>query len=598
MSDKESTSCEFTQPQLHSSRFDKFLCWYEQLARRAMSQPPGKRGDFHRQLLKYIADCRNLRAAWQHLRRKNSQGAGPDGRTFADFTRQESWDLISELSKLLLTGEYRHGPFRKVRFAKHLGSSKKRDIWIANVADRVVARATSQILAPLFEAYLPDTTFCRKGHGRLRAIAKAKLLSQANNVETWITQDLTDAFPSVPKRRLLDIVTKFVGNDKVAAVVSNLIENDGHNGIPAGSPISSVLLTFYVHQTIVRQWQARHPHVPLLMYLDDMLLLPETEGQIESLHRDLAQITTSAGFKLKYTNSEATANLNYERATWLGYKTIRSGNELKIQVPWENESTACRTRYLSHFIRLHNHPDAVLLAPKLVSQIVSQASPIFPGSNTKTAIRSILSIAQEAGFEELPSVSALHHQWQANHSRWCNLLETMEDKTVPPITLPEPQRKPWVIYTDGCCLGKTKIGGWAFGIWYEGVRAKVKRGGLAQTTSSRAELISVVRALESIAKTSRVKLFTDSQYVWRGMQLMYKWREAGWRLTTGSRHNSINNLDLWRRIYELRQKHQVETFWIRGHSKIRRNELCDRHAKAAAREMKEKLESASDVTGG
>lgn len=583
MSANNSTSCDFMRPELHHGGRSQFLARYEDLAGKAMSRPPKQRGNFHERLLSYIADTKNLKAAWDRLKRKDSQGAGPDGRTFADFTRQEALELIRKLSQLLLDGTYHHGRFRLARIPKHLGSSKKREIWIANVADRVVARATAQILAPLFEATLPKTTFCRRGHGRLRAIATAKVLTQERNVTTWITQDLTDAFPSVPKQRLLQIVSKFVGNEQVTSLVANLIENEGQSGIPAGSPIASLLLTLYVHQTIARIWQSRHPQVPILVYLDDFLLLAGANESLDVLFRDLEQIANSAGFKLKYTQCDAVTDLNCASANWLGYTVTKRGGDLGIRVAWTDDEAECKRRYLARFINLHSHPDAVLLAPKLIDQIVAQASPAFRASNVDESTHSLLAVAIEAGFEELPTKSSIRRRWQEHHDRWCCLVEPIENRNLPPSQRPSKDAKPVTIYTDGCCLGKSGVGGWAYCIVKRGKRVKRVRGGLKQATNNRAELLAAIRALESLRMPSLVRLYTDSRYVAHGICLLPQWRERGWRAGLGRRKRDLKNLDLWRRVYELCGQHEVLAEWIRGHSGCPHNEWCDQQAQAIAR---------------
>jgi ribonuclease HI len=553
-----------------------------------MSRPPNKRGDFHDQLLGFIADPRNLKAAWNHLKRKDSQGAGPDGHTFADYTRQQAWELICELSKLLLDGKYRHGPFRRARIPKHPGSSKKREIWIANVVDRVVSRAAAQILAPLFESMYSDMIFCRRGRGRLLAIATAKVRSEQGNVETWITQDLTNAFPSVPKKRLMDVVRKFVGNDEVNSLVADLIDKEGRNGIPAGSPITSVLLTLYVHHAIYRPWMARHPDVPLLTYLDDFLLLPGPAENIDGLGRDLEQIVNTAGFQLKYSASEATNRLRSGEASWLGYKVSKDDGDIRIRVAWADDPTACEKRYHGRLIQFHSHPDAVLLAPKVIDQIIAQAAPAFPNTDVDAAIWSLLAVAKRAGFVEMPSVSSIREHWTAHHMRWCYLLESLTDKTLPPALLNDPRARTLVIHTDGCCLGRSGVGGWAFRIHESGKPVESKRGGLAKTTSNRAELIAVIRALELLSEPCQVQFVTDSQYVARGLRRLQERRDAGWRSQTGRRYRALRNVDLWCRLYEASIRHQIVAKWIRGHSGNPENEWCDRHAKAAARKHRSK----------
>ena len=134
------------------------------------------------------------------------------------------------------------------------------------------------------------------------------------------------------------------------------------------------------------------------------------------------------------------------------------------------------------------------------------------------------------------------------------------------------------IYTDGACRGNPGPGGWAAFLSVDG-REKEIAGAEALTTNNRMELTAVIRALESLRRPVSVRVFTDSQYVRRGItEWVSAWRARGWR--TADR-KPVKNLDLWQRLEELAAGHEIEWRWVPGHAGVPGNERVDRLANQA-----------------
>jgi ribonuclease HI len=134
------------------------------------------------------------------------------------------------------------------------------------------------------------------------------------------------------------------------------------------------------------------------------------------------------------------------------------------------------------------------------------------------------------------------------------------------------------IYTDGACRGNPGPGGWAALLSCEG-REKELAGAEALTTNNRMELTAVIRALESLKRPARARLFTDSEYVRRGItEWLPSWKARGW-LTADRK--PVKNQDLWVELEKLAAAHQVEWHWVRGHSGVPGNERVDRLANQA-----------------
>ncbi|MCX7627011.1 MAG: ribonuclease HI [Methylophilaceae bacterium] len=119
------------------------------------------------------------------------------------------------------------------------------------------------------------------------------------------------------------------------------------------------------------------------------------------------------------------------------------------------------------------------------------------------------------------------------------------------------------IYADGACRGNPGPGGW--GAWLRsGRHEKELFGGELQTTNNRMELTAVIRALECLKRPSRVRIFTDSQYVQKGISEWIKdWKARGWRT---SNREPVKNADLWQRLDALASQHEIEWVWVKGHA--------------------------------
>jgi len=128
------------------------------------------------------------------------------------------------------------------------------------------------------------------------------------------------------------------------------------------------------------------------------------------------------------------------------------------------------------------------------------------------------------------------------------------------------------IHTDGACKGNPGPGGWGALLQLDG-REKELCGGEADTTNNRMELTAVIRALEALKRPCDVDLYTDSQYVQKGIsEWMVSWKRRGWK--TADR-KPVKNVDLWLRLDEVAGLHRVHWHWVKGHAGHAENERAD-----------------------
>jgi ribonuclease HI len=138
------------------------------------------------------------------------------------------------------------------------------------------------------------------------------------------------------------------------------------------------------------------------------------------------------------------------------------------------------------------------------------------------------------------------------------------------------------VFTDGACSGNPGPGGWGAIMRWNGHEKEIS-GAHPDTTNNRMEMMAVVRALEALKKPSNVEIYTDSQYVQKGVnEWMAGWKRRGWK-TAGKKE--VQNKGLWQEIDELVQKHVVRFHWIKGHAGHPENERADELAVNAMRAL-------------
>ena len=138
------------------------------------------------------------------------------------------------------------------------------------------------------------------------------------------------------------------------------------------------------------------------------------------------------------------------------------------------------------------------------------------------------------------------------------------------------------IWTDGACRGNPGPGGWA-AVLIKDHHEKELTGAEPEATNNRMELTAAIQGLQALKRRCRVRLFTDSEYLKRGItEWLENWKRRGWKT---SDRKPVKNLDLWQEIEALTAKHDIEWHWVRAHSGIPENERVDQLANRAIDEM-------------
>jgi ribonuclease HI len=135
------------------------------------------------------------------------------------------------------------------------------------------------------------------------------------------------------------------------------------------------------------------------------------------------------------------------------------------------------------------------------------------------------------------------------------------------------------IHTDGACKGNPGPGGWGAWLRY-GDHETELFGGEPLTTNNRMEIMAVIKALEALKRACRIKIYTDSVYVQKGMtEWIHNWKARGWKT---SDKKPVKNDDLWKQLDAAVQAHEIEWIWVKGHAGHVGNERADSLANQGA----------------
>lgn len=134
------------------------------------------------------------------------------------------------------------------------------------------------------------------------------------------------------------------------------------------------------------------------------------------------------------------------------------------------------------------------------------------------------------------------------------------------------------IYTDGACSGNPGPGGWGAILRHEKAEKELS-GGENPTTNNKMELTAAIEALKALKSPCRVDLYTDSEYVRKGItEWVHNWQKRGW-LTADKK--PVANKELWQALLAAAAAHQISWHWVKGHAGHPENERCDALARAA-----------------
>lgn len=196
---------------------------------------------------------------------------------------------VLELHRELSTGIYRHGGYEHFK----ISDPKPRDIHKASVHDRLVHHALYRILYPFFDrAFIFDSYSCRNWKGTHKAMnrfrSSAYQVSKNHTRTCWVLKcDVRKFFASIDHKVLMEIIERYIPDERVRALVANIINsfNSGTagKGLPLGNLTSQLLVNIYMNefdQFVKHKLKAKY----YIRYADDFIILsPDRNHLLEIL---------------------------------------------------------------------------------------------------------------------------------------------------------------------------------------------------------------------------------------------------------------------------------------------------------------------------
>lgn len=143
------------------------------------------------------------------------------------------------------------------------------------------------------------------------------------------------------------------------------------------------------------------------------------------------------------------------------------------------------------------------------------------------------------------------------------------------------------LYTDGACSGNPGVGGWGAVLMFKGFEKRIS-GAELSTTNNRMELTAVIEGLKCLKEPCEVTVYSDSAYTVNAFNngWVYGWEQSGFKKAD---NKPVLNDDLWRELLALTRTHRVTFIKVKGHADNEYNNICDKLATDAVKNLKSEL---------
>ncbi|MBA4017016.1 MAG: hypothetical protein C0483_07580 [Pirellula sp.] len=401
----------------HRGDWSDFQNHYAAVSRAAVSEGKAGLKRLAPTLLKTIGDARTLHAAWMYNALHGGQTPGKDGRFYADYSRADVWRLCKAVARAIQDGTYCMGP-EKSCFVPKLSGLGNREIVLLKLVDRMVQRAATMVLQPLFDPlFYPSSFGFRPGRGPLQALACAEHETLARKRFVWVCHDFRDAFGSVPIGRLMGLLRGYLPDAALLNFLERIITSPRTHGLRQGSALSPLLLNVYVHHFLDRPLTDRLPDVAWFRYGDDHLMTCGSMAQAIEADKTLREILLPTGLKLKASTDDAISQLKYrEVVRFLGFQIFYNGRTLQKYL-----SERAWPQLRSKLATVYSKDHAQLKAEAIITGWIKALGPAFRHVDYEAHCKRMVRIAGRFGFEEVPDVSELIAHWQVADRRWKRL---------------------------------------------------------------------------------------------------------------------------------------------------------------------------------
>lgn len=256
----------------------------------------------------HVYDIDRLREAYFGITR--SSAAGVDGETWQAYGHDLETNL-GDLSDRLRRGAYRAKPVRRVHIPK--GDGRKRPIGIPSLEDKIVQRATAEVLNAIYEIdFLGFSYGFRPGRSAHDALDAVVVGLERKKVNWVLDADICGFFDSMTHEWLEKFVGHRIADKRVvrhlkkwlnAGVLEDGYLKHSRSGSPQGGSISPLLGNIYLHYVLdlwAQQWRRKQSGGDMIIvrYADDFIVGFEHRKDAERFLAELVERFRQFGLEL------------------------------------------------------------------------------------------------------------------------------------------------------------------------------------------------------------------------------------------------------------------------------------------------------------
>jgi group II intron reverse transcriptase/maturase len=256
----------------------------------------------------HLLTAQALHVAFLRLRKEAS--AGVDGVTYQEYA-QGVKERIQDLHDRLKGKRYRAQPLRRVYIPKEGG--KRRPISIPALEDKIVQRATVELLNAIYEQDFRDCSYGgRPGRGAQGALDEIGKVICQKGTNYVLEADVTAYFDSIVRDQLMEMVERRVRDGSIVRLIRKWINagviEEGRllhteTGTGQGQVISPLLANIYLHYVLDIWFEKEvkprlRGRAYLIRYLDDFVILLQYEADAKRVYEVLPKRFGKYGLEL------------------------------------------------------------------------------------------------------------------------------------------------------------------------------------------------------------------------------------------------------------------------------------------------------------
>lgn len=279
-------------------------------------------------LLTAAANSKLLAVAIDDIGRRKILGDDPQ----VSIPNWYPWDWLRDIQKRILNGSYDRGKYTKYKIPKP-GNNGFRTIEVPLDETRIVARNLSNLLSPLLDPNFYQLSMgFRPKRSPAHCVEVARSLTN-QGMHHMVSCDIRDAFGTVPKERMLQILRSRLHQSSVMGLIEELLNPTRKKGVPQGLSISPICLNVYLDRMLDNWWGKKFPETVLVRYADDIAIFCDTHESAVDCYVALQKRIKTIGMKIKESQDEAIYDLSSgNHVDWVGFNLRCSNGEMRVRL--------------------------------------------------------------------------------------------------------------------------------------------------------------------------------------------------------------------------------------------------------------------------